>query len=157
MNLGFSFDWNLSYSINWWWMSNWPDLVLQNVHLRWYIQVRHLFLSHLCKHLWVQGFDYDNIHSGCCSDKSGHLWERRDDGYLMSSSINGVRLLHAWLLLSFTRDRSVQPHSSSQTTCHLKYSQPFHWAVIDSKYINKKVPVHLRITEEEKSWLYVAW
>lgn len=114
MNLGFSFDWNLSYSINWWWMSNWPDLVLQNVHLRWYIQVRHLFLSHLCKHLWVQGFAYDNIHSGCCSDKSGHLWERRDDGYLMSSSINGVRLLHAWQLPSFTQ-RQVSPMTQQLT------------------------------------------
>lgn len=111
----------------------------------------HLSLSHLCKHSWVQGFAHDNIHSGCCSDKSGHLWDRRDDGYSVSSSINGVRLLHACLLPSLTQ-RKVSP-----TTQQLTNNSPsqvftaFPLRVTGSKYINKNVPAHLRITQEEKS------
>lgn len=73
-----------------------------------------LFLFHLCKHWWVRGFACDNIHSGCCSDKSGHLWDRRDDGYSMSPSINGVRLLHACLLPSLTQ-RQVSPATQQLT------------------------------------------
>lgn len=74
----------------------------------------HLFLFHLCKHWWVQGFACNNFHSGCCSDKSGHLWDRRDYGYSVSSSINGVRLLHACLLSSLTQ-RQVSPTTQQLT------------------------------------------
>lgn len=77
----------------------------------------------------------------------------------MSSSINGVRLLHIHSMpgCSFLfsprnlipRDRPVQANSSSQTTHHLNCVQAFCWTVTD-KYINTKVHVHLWVTDSQR-------